>query len=49
MGLLDGSLNFEVSSKPLAFIIDLQVYSHSRKRIPEKNVKLNLNTLKIEN
>lgn len=49
MGLLDGSLNIEVSSKPLAFIIDLQVYSHSHKEILERNVKLNLKTFKIEN
>lgn len=44
MGLLDGSLNFEASSKPLAFIFDLQVYSRSHKGILEKSVKLNLNT-----
>lgn len=49
MGFLDGCLNFELSSKPLAFIFDLQVYSGSNKVILEKNVKLNLNPFKIEN
>lgn len=48
-GFVDGYLNFEVSSKPLAFIFNLQIYTHSHKGILEKNVRLNLNTFKTEN
>lgn len=53
---VDWPLNFEVSSKTLTFIFDLQVYSYMEntirghdERILEESVQLHSNTFKIEN